>query len=67
MGALDFWARFVLASLATLILGVVLYMSTHSVASLIFVAMSPLLIVANAAEGRRPGPRQQRRVPHGPL
>jgi S-DNA-T family DNA segregation ATPase FtsK/SpoIIIE len=45
----------ILPLFAPLILGVVLYMSTHSVASLIFVAMSPLLIVANAAEGRISG------------
>lgn len=45
----------ILPLFAPLILGLVLYLSTHAVTSLIFVAMSPLLIVANATEGRLSG------------
>lgn len=45
----------ILPLFAPLIVGLVLYIATHSLASLVFVAMSPLLIVANAAEGRLSG------------
>jgi len=45
----------ILPLFAPLLLGAILYLSTHAVASLIFVAMSPLLIVANAAESRLSG------------
>lgn len=45
----------ILPLFAPLVLGLVLYLSTKALASLIFVAMSPLLIVANALEGRMAG------------
>jgi S-DNA-T family DNA segregation ATPase FtsK/SpoIIIE len=46
--------------LAPLLLGVVLYVSTRSVFSLVFVAMSPVLIVASATEGRLSGRKSYR-------
>lgn len=48
----------ILPLFAPLLIGLVLYMATHSVTSLVFVAMSPLLIVANAAEGRLSGRKE---------
>ncbi len=50
----------VLPLFAPLMLGLVLYITTHSVASLVFVAMSPLLVVANAVEGRLSGRKAHR-------
>ena len=40
---------------APLFMGVVLYWVTHAVESLLFIALSPLMLVANATEGRRAG------------
>ena len=45
----------ILPLFAPLLIGVVIYFSTHSLASLLFVGMSPVLIVANAVEGRLAG------------
>lgn len=50
----------ILPLFAPLVLGLVLYITTHSVASLVFVAMSPLLVVANAAESRLSGRKTHR-------
>lgn len=50
----------ILPLFAPLVMGLVLYIATHSLASLIFVAMSPLLVVANAAEGRLSGRKSYR-------
>jgi S-DNA-T family DNA segregation ATPase FtsK/SpoIIIE len=50
----------ILPLFAPLILGLVLYLSTHALTSLIFVGMSPLLIVANAAEARLSGRKAYR-------
>ncbi len=40
-----------------LIMGIVLYLSTHNVASLTFIALSPLMMVANSIENRSVGKR----------
>jgi len=50
----------ILPLFAPLILGLVLYLSTKSLTSLVFVGMSPLLIVANAVESRTSGLRTYR-------
>ncbi|MCU4185602.1 FHA domain-containing protein [Acidiferrimicrobium sp. IK] len=47
---------------APLILGLVIYLSTHAVASLAFVALSPLLLIANFVEGRNSGRRSYREL-----
>lgn len=40
---------------APLILGLVIYLSTHALTSLLFVALSPVMMIANVAEGRWSG------------
>ena len=42
---------------APLILGVVIYFSTHNISSLLFVALSPIMMIGNVAEGRLAGKR----------
>ena len=48
----------VLPLFAPLVMGVVIYMVTRSPISLMFMALSPLLIIANAVEGKLAGKRQ---------
>lgn len=47
-----------LTLLAPLFMAPVLYLTTHSLASLTFVALSPLMLIANVAEGRVVGKRE---------
>jgi len=50
----------ILPLFAPLVFGVVFYLATKSLSSLLFVAMSPLLIVANSAESRISGKKNYR-------
>lgn len=42
---------------APAIMGLVIYLSTHALTSLLFVAMSPLMMIGNVVEGRHAGRR----------
>ena len=51
-----------IALITPLIMGGVLFLTTHRLASIIFIALSPLMLIGNAIEGRIVGKREFRRA-----